>query len=144
MGIYGKLQALNQPSQVEKNGTQAPPAKEVNPPIVQVQQEKPELKPQHRDTTQPRHHATMTPRYRDTTIEAIRGAVKIIGKEAATHRFTLEEKRAFRDIIYAYEGQGLKTNENELSRIGINFLIEDYKAYGENSILHKVLKALKG
>ena len=146
MGIYGKLQALNQPPQVENNETQEPTAKGVNPPIAQVQPEKLEHKPQSgdRDTKQPRHHATVTPRHRDTTIEAIRAAVKVFGKEAATHRFTLEEKRAIRDIVYAYEGQGIRTNENEVSRIGVNFLVEDYRTNGENSILHKALKALNG
>lgn len=86
----------------------------------------------------------MTPRYRDTSVEVIRAAVKVFGKEAATHRFTAEEKKALRDIVYVYEGQAIRTNENEISRIGVNFLIEDYRQNGENSVLHKVLKALNG
>lgn len=100
--------------------------------------------PRYRDTTTPSHHDTKPPRYRDTTIETIRAAVKVFGKEAATHRFTPEEKQAIRDIVYAYEAQGVRTNENVISRIGVNFLIEDYAANGENSILHRVLKALNG
>ena len=93
-------------------------------------------------TKQPRHHATVIPRYHATMIGSIRAAVKIFGKEAATHRFTLEEKNTIRDIVYGYERQGLRTNENEISRIGVNFLMEDYRENGENSLLHKVLKAL--
>lgn len=86
----------------------------------------------------------MTPRYRDTSVETVRAAVKVFGKEAATHRFTVEEKKVIRDIVYAYEGRGIRTSENEISRIGVNFLIEDYRANGENSLLHKVLTALNG
>jgi hypothetical protein len=63
------------------------------------------------DTVIPRHHATMQPRNHETTIpeqeetieEKVRKAVKQIGKEAATHRFTLDEKNALADIEYSYK-----------------------------------------
>lgn len=144
MGTYGKLMELNQPTKVEsiEPEPQKPSSKEVLSPIEEAPKPNRNSTPRYRDTTIPRHHATMTPRYRDTTIEVIRTAVKVIGKEAATHRFTVEEKKALRDIVYAYEGRGIRTGENEISRIGVNFLIEDYRQNGENSILHKVLTAL--
>jgi hypothetical protein len=110
----------------------------------------PPTQPKNRDTTTPRNHDTTTPsnhdtmvsRYHDTIIELVRVAVKELGKEAATHRFTQEEKRILADIIYAYKGQGLKTSENEITRVAINFIISDYKANGKNSILDRTLKAL--
>ena len=80
----------------------------------------------------------MTP----ATVEAIRKAVKLVGKEAATHRFTPEEKQAIADIIYTYRRQGCDTSENELARIAINWLVWDHQAHGEASILAYVLKAL--
>ncbi len=67
----------------------------------------------------------MTPwvsRYHDTTIETIRKAVKQIGKEGATHRFTSKEKRDIADLIYTYKRQGIRTSENEITRIAINFM----------------------
>lgn len=91
----------------------------------------------------PRHHDTTIPRYHDTTVENIRRAVKQFGKEAATHRFTTEEKTKVRDLIYTYGSQGIVTSENEIARIAINGLIEDYKENGEESLLAKVLKKLK-
>ena len=72
----------------------------------------------------------------------VRQAVKKLGKEAATHRFTQEEKSALADLIYAYKGQGLKTSENEITRVAINFIISDYKENGKNSVLDRALKAL--
>ena len=75
-------------------------------------------------------------------IELIRKAVKEFGKEAATHRFTVEEKRAIVDIIYAYKNLGLRTSENEIARIAVNFIISDYRENGENSVLDRVLRAL--
>ena len=76
-------------------------------------------------------------------IEAVRKAVREVGKEAATHRFTIEEKKAVAGILYAYTAQGLKTSENEIARIAINYIIQDYQENGELSILHKALVALR-
>src|SRR5690554_1670761 len=62
--------------------------------------------PSNHDTVIPRHHDTtldtMPPRYHDAIIEVVRRAVKEFGKEAATYRFTVEEKKALRNIIFAY------------------------------------------
>jgi hypothetical protein len=106
--------------------------------------------PAHRDTTTPRHHDTMQPRNHDTTtplaeldiVEVVRKAVKQIGKEAATHRFTLDEKNLLADIEYTYKRQGIRTSENEITRIAINYFIEDYRKNGEQSLLATILKRL--
>lgn len=102
---------------------------------------KPE-KPTTDDTMTPRYHDTTVSRYQETIYEVVRKAVKEFGKEAATHRFTMDEKRAVADIIYTYKNNGVKTSENEIARISVNYIIEDYRENGENSILHKILKAL--
>ena len=102
------------------------------------------------DTMTPRHHDTMVSRHHDTTIpqpeidvfEVVRKAVKQLGKEAATHRFTLEEKNHLADIEYTYKRAGIRTSENEITRISINYIIEDYRQNGEESILAKILKRL--
>jgi hypothetical protein len=96
------------------------------------------------DTVIPRYRDTMTPRYHDTIIELVRRGVKDFGKEAATHRFTLPEKKAIADIIYTYKSRGVKTSENEITRIAVNFLVEDFRENGETSVLAKSLKALNG
>lgn len=111
-------------------------------PISQSQANKPDNSSSNRDTTIPSNHDTVIPRHHDTTVEAIRAAVKHFGKEAATHRFTPEEKQAVAEVVFTYLRQGIRTNENEIARIGVNFLIEDYRQNGENSVLDKVLKAL--
>jgi hypothetical protein len=105
---------------------------------------------QEADTVIPRHHDTMQPSNHETTLpdqderieEKVRKAVKQIGKEAATHRFTLEEKNALADIEYSYKRQGIRTSENEITRIAMNYFVEDYRLNGENSLLAKVLKLL--
>ncbi len=75
-------------------------------------------------------------------IERVRKAVKEFGKEAATHRFTLTEKKAIAELVYTYRQQGLRTNENVIARIAINYLFFDYQRNLQKSILHKALQSL--
>jgi hypothetical protein len=117
------------------------------PPTKPFQKEKPQNR---HDTMIPRHHDTAIPRTHDTVIpgeaqdifEAVRKSVKQIGKEAATHRFTLDEKNLLADIEYTYKRQGIRTSENEITRIAINYFIEDYRLNGEESLLANILKRL--
>src|SRR5438105_8808569 len=113
----------------------------------QAEQESP-FQEQPPDSVIPRYHATMPPRNHETTTlpqeesieEKVRKAVKQIGKEAATHRFTLAEKNALADIEYRYKRQGIRTSENEITRIAMNSIVEEYRQNGENSMLAKLLK----
>ncbi len=78
----------------------------------------------------------------DDAIETIRKAVKVAGKEVSFVRLTPEEKGQLADIIYTYKRQGKKTTENEISRIAVNYIVHDYRANGEQSILARVIDAL--
>lgn len=79
-------------------------------------------------------------------IETIRKTVKQVGKEPLFVRATPEEKQRLSSLVYAfndmYRGEGRKTSENEIGRIAINWLLEDYQTNGEASILTQVLAAL--
>lgn len=127
------------------------PAKKKSSPVKKGSKSKKSTRPDDDGTMTPRHHGTMVPfnhgtmvsRYHDGIIQTVRKAVKEIGKEAATHRFTEKEKQEITDLIYAYKRQGITTSENEITRIAVNFLVQDYQENGETSILHQVLKALK-
>jgi hypothetical protein len=94
------------------------------------------------DTTISRHHDTMKPSSEEELLEAVRKAVKQVGKEAATQRLTLEEKQALADIEYSYKRQGIKTSGNEIMRIATNYIVKDYLKNGENSILAKIIQRL--
>jgi hypothetical protein len=121
----------------------------INPSTLQIQQQK-EEKQIHQDTMIPFNHDTTSPFNHDTTIpqddealfEKVRKSVKQIGKEAATHRFTLDEKNELADIEYVYKRQSIRTSENEITRIAINYFIEDYRQNGEQSLLARILKRL--
>jgi len=114
----------------------------ISTPTVEKKSGKRTKPPRYHDTTQPRNHPTTVSRYPDTTIEAVRKAVKVFGKEAATHRFTLEEKKAIADLVYTYKRRNIKTSENEITRIGINYILQDHKENGKLSILERVIRVL--
>ena len=94
------------------------------------------------DPKPPRYHDTTVSRYHDTIVETVRKAVRQFGKEAATHRFTQEEKESIADIVYAYKRLGIRTSENEITRIAINFVVNDRLTNGKKSVLDQTLKAL--
>jgi hypothetical protein len=127
-----------------------PPIQKVVPEKIEKPKTKKVEQPINRDTMTPSNHDTTVSRYQDTTtprihgvlIDLVRKAVKEFGKEAATHRFTEAEKKEIGDLIYTYKNRGIKTSENEITRVAVNFIVEDYKENGENSVLHKILEAL--
>lgn len=136
MGIYDELSRLGDQSPAPKVSKAPQGHRErivfKSPPAVS-----------NHDATPPRHHdTTVSPRH-ESMVEAVRRAVKEFGKEAATHRFTTQEKRAIAEIIYAYKKQGTRTSENEITRVAVNFIIHDYKENGANSLLATFLKSLK-
>ena len=98
------------------------------------------------DTVIPRYHDTTRdttiPRHHEPIFETTRRAVKQFGKEAATHRFTLEEKKALKAIERDYGEQGIRTSENEITRIAINYMLEDYRVNKKKSIVAQVLELL--
>jgi len=103
---------------------------------------KPRQQPRRKESTTPSNRDTVVSRYHGETVETIRRAVRVIGKEAATYRFSPEEKARMADLIYTYKRQGIRTSENEVSRIALNFIFQDYEENGEGSVLAKVLDAL--
>lgn len=75
-------------------------------------------------------------------LDELRQAVRRIGKEAATYRFTREEKERLTEIIYRQNRAGVRTCGNEIVRIGVNWLLQDHRARGDASLLSLALKAL--
>jgi len=97
-------------------------------------------------TTQANQHASkpasMIASYHNELTETIRKAVKVPGREVSFVRLTAEEKAQLADIVYTFKRRGKRTSENEINRIAINFILQDYKANQEDSILARVIDAL--
>ena len=75
-------------------------------------------------------------------IDDIRRSVRETGKEATTHRLSIKERKALLEIVYHYKLQGVRTNENEIARIALNILIQDYKERKQDSLLARVMAVL--
>jgi hypothetical protein len=88
------------------------------------------------------YHNSKVSRSSESVIEIIRKSVKEVGKDQAIFRLTNKEKRELADIAYNYKRQGTATSENQVARIAINYLFEDYKEKGKDSFLNKVIEAL--
>lgn len=139
--FFPGYKSQDSPTSVSEEAKQVDTAEE-NKLVERPQTNHDTMTPRHHDTTVSSNHDTTIP-VKDTDIfEVVRKAVKQIGKEAATHRFTLEEKNQFADIEYTYKRRGIRTSENEITRIAINYVIEEYRQNGEESILAKILKRL--
>lgn len=80
--------------------------------------------------------------YHASTVENIRKIVKNNGREVTYIRLSPEEKQKLKDLIYTYSRQKVKTTENEIARIALNFILADYRESGKASILNKVIEAL--
>lgn len=148
MGIYGDLMKLNQDKKARK-----PERERVEPEKDQVDRSVSSVQPPQREkrekvrkqeSSQSSKQAIMLSGYHDSMIELIRRAVKFVGKDPFFGRFTPEEKRMLADVAYTYKRSGVKTSENEIARIAVNFIVADYKENGENCLLERVLKALNG
>jgi len=68
--------------------------------------------------------------------------VKTTGKDVSFIRLTTEEKRRLAEIVYAYKQQGIRISENEVNRIAVNFMLDDYRVNGNHSMLARVIAAL--
>jgi len=86
--------------------------------------------------------ASMVACYRPEWVEVARRVVKPIGKEIAFTRLTSAEKGRLTEAVYRLRRQGARTSENEVLRIAISYLLEDFGAYGKHSFLQKVIDAL--
>ncbi|HWO93677.1 MAG TPA: hypothetical protein VNL92_02845 [Dehalococcoidia bacterium] len=57
------------------------------------------------------------------------------------YRFAQDELDALRDIEYELDVQrGIKVTRNDIVRLGLNQLIEDYRQRGDDSVLVEVFK----
>lgn len=135
-GTYSKLAEV-----AEKKQPSAMPAPSTQPRSQEVNSEAKvsTTRPSNHDTVTPRHHETVTD---DDVAELIRKAVKQFGKEGATYRFTSDEKRALAEVVYELKKKGIRSSENELTRIAINYLIWEYRHNKHSSILSRVIERL--
>lgn len=56
-----------------------------------------------------------------------------------SYRFTPDELDALRDVVYELEvKRGIKITKNDLVRLGLNWVMEDYRSNGKQSVVAQV------
>jgi hypothetical protein len=79
----------------------------------------------------------------DVMIADIAKAIREIGKEVCTYRLTEQEKTTLVEIIYHYRMQKYRLSENEIARIAINFIIQDFNSNKKDCILSRIIELQK-
>jgi len=90
-----------------------------------------------------RKHDTMTPRHHDSMIAKIARTVREVGREVKTYRITPQENNALVEIIYFFRKNKYRLSENEIARIAINLLIEDFESDKKSCMLSRIAEAMK-
>lgn len=120
----------------------APDAEPASPPARAKPSRRP-ARPNSNTSKPPDELASTLASVDASTVAAIRQVIKAPGREVSYVRVTPEEKADLADIVYTYKRQGQKTSENEINRIAINYLLLDYRENGQQSVLARVLAALR-
>ncbi len=97
-------------------------------------------RPKKKEQEQPRHRATTAASDQDTMVVTIQTNLMEIGKEAATYRLTLNEKKKIAEIVYSLKMKNIRITENEIMRIALNALIYDYEKDKSKSILKNYIQ----
>lgn len=95
------------------------------------------------DSVQDSHAASELASYPTAIVETIRKTVKTPGREVSFIRLSAHEKAALSELVYTFKRQGQRTTETEISRIAVNFILDDYQQHGSQSLLACVLAALQ-
>ena len=97
-------------------------------------------RPKKKEQEHPRHHATTVASYQDTMVTTIQTNLMEIGKEAATYRLTLNEKKKIAEIVYSLKMKNIRITENAIMRIALNALLYDYEKDKSKSILKNYIQ----
>jgi hypothetical protein len=133
-------QEVPDPSPPPESEAQPTPRKSAKPTPSRRSAESRLSTPQAKDRAS--DNASTIASYPDELVATIRKIVRVPGREVSFVRLTPAEKEQLGEIVYTYKRMGKKTTENEINRIAVNFILEDYRANGEQSILARVIDAL--
>lgn len=133
MSRYARMQGKDEPGKDTNN-----------PPTLPVAEE-----PEKQDTsgvTTPIHHDTVTPQRHEISsgdmVSMIRAAVIQTGQASTNHRLTNVEKERIEDVVWEFKKNGIRTTENEIVRIALNYILNHHDQEGKNSLLAITLNLL--
>lgn len=129
MGVYGKMSSAG-----------SVPNKEQQPPKPDVMTER-----RHDVSQQPVNSVdklSYMPTSDEELVPLLRSLLLLSGDKPLTCRVDPGEKRALKDMVYEMDNEGFRCDINKIMRIGLNWLIVDYKKNGQESILYRTVQSL--
>jgi hypothetical protein len=96
--------------------------------------------PRRRDTMASRRHDATTPKKFAVDEQKLAETLKEVGRERTSLRMTEDEKAGVAQIVYNLRAEGVKLSENDVFRVALNFVLEDYEFNTPNSLIESVLK----
>jgi hypothetical protein len=104
--------------------------------------EKPPVPRALQEEGQKTHTDVMTSVLQDVNMRGWRDTIENTETRGSSLRLTNEEIYAVEDVIQDLERLlKIKTSMNELARLGLLFLVHEFKKHGEKSIVYKVKKS---
>jgi hypothetical protein len=99
----------------------------------------------------PLYQSTNIPEQQGVMIAAIHKALRDKSNDAASYRLSKIEKQRLTVVLHELkigsllnpDQLNLSSNENEVARIALNYLLNDYQEHKDNSILVRVLTSLR-
>jgi hypothetical protein len=88
------------------------------------------------------NHDVMTSLSQDMNLRKWQEVIENTETQNSALRLTSEERYAIEDVVNELRRKyGIKTSMNEVARLGLLFLIHDFKKNKKESMIHKVKKA---
>lgn len=99
----------------------------------------------------PSYQSTNIPTEQDSVIDVIHKAMRQSPSAAASYRLSPMEKKRLEVTIFELKMRSgrspeladLRSNENEVMRVAVNYILNDYGTNGDESVLVKALTSLR-
>jgi hypothetical protein len=113
------------------------------PPVTKLDQPKPpENEERNKDVGTDVMIDVMTSQSQDVNLKEWQEIIEDTETQNSALRLTSEERYAIEDVVNELRRKyGIKTSMNEIARLGLLLLIQDFKQRKKESIIHKVKKA---
>lgn len=112
------------------------------PSSVEESTQEPTQEPK-QESVQARKDASNEAPTQGSTLERLRAVLQAKALRTRTFRYTEEELNAIRDIVYELDTlHGRKVDKNDVVRIALNWLVDDFEQRKEASVLVRVLASI--
>src|SRR5690242_9667271 len=142
-GASAFFQPQATPSPAQPEGTESPTSAPQEAPFPEIEESKQDVQPS--SLTSLRHDVMIdvtTTIFEDVDLKRWREQIEDTETQNSSLRLTSQERYVIEDLISELRRkEKIKTSLNEVARLGLLFLIHEFKKHRKQSIIYKVKKA---